>query len=186
MKALFDRLTAEALRLGANRAAVIAADQIETDRIFRDMCAANACGVYGKCWMCPPDVGEIEELMAREKQYDHALVYQRIGQLEDSFDVEGMAEAKVAHRAISFALRKHFRDLGLERSLHLGAGGCGVCKPCSKIKGEPCAHPDLAMSSLEAYGINVSRMAQTAGMNYINGANTVTYFGVVLFSLPID
>jgi hypothetical protein len=54
MKTLFDRLTAEALRLGANRAAVIAADQIETDRIFRDMCAANACGLYGKCWMVPP------------------------------------------------------------------------------------------------------------------------------------
>ena len=36
---------------------------------------------------------------------------------------------------------------------------------------------------LEAYGINVSRMAQTAGMKYINGTNTVTYFGAVLFCL---
>lgn len=183
MTELFDRLTGEALRLGADRAAVIEADRIETDRVFRDMCAANACGVYGKCWMCPPDVGEVEALMAEVRRYGHALVYQRIGQLEDSFDVEGMAEAKVAHRRISFALRQYFRELGIDRALHLGAGGCGVCKPCSKVKGEPCAHPDLAMSSLEAYGINVSRMAQTAGMKYINGANTVTYFGVVLFSL---
>ena len=39
------------------------------------------------------------------------------------------------------------------------------------------------MASLEAYGVNVSRMAQAAGMKYINGANTVTYFGAVLFSL---
>ena len=183
MKELFDRLIAETVRLGADRAAIIAADQIETDRSFRDMCAANACGVYGKCWMCPPDVGDIEALMAQVHRYDHALVYQRIGQLEDSFDVEGMAEAKIAHRAISFALRPLCAKLGIERTLHLGSGGCGVCKPCTKVKGEPCAHPDLALSSLEAYGIHVSRMAQTAGMKYINGANTVTYFGVVLFSL---
>jgi hypothetical protein len=39
------------------------------------------------------------------------------------------------------------------------------------------------MPSLEAYGINVSELAKAAGMNYINGQNTVTYFGAVLFSL---
>ena len=183
MKELFDRLIAETLRLGADRAAVIDAVQIETDRVFRELCLANACGMVGKCWMCPPDVGEIEELMAEVRRYDHALVYQRIGQLEDSFDVEGMADAKTAHRAISFALRPLFGELGITHALHLGAGGCGVCRPCAKVKGHPCAHPDLAMSSLEAYGIHVAHMAQSAGMKYINGANTVTYFGVVLFSL---
>lgn len=180
---LFTDLCNEACRLGADRAAVIPADQIETDRVFRDMCAANACGVYGKCWMCPPDVGEIEELMAEVRRYDHALVYQLIGQLEDSFDVEGMAEAKQSLRRLSQSLRPVFVGEGIDRVLHLSAGGCGICRPCTKIKGEPCAHPDLAMSSLEAYGIHVSKLAARAGMKYINGANTVTYFGVVLFSL---
>ena len=183
MKDLFDRLIAETLRLGADHASVIDAVQIETDRSFRDACLSNACGMVGKCWMCPPDVGAIDELMAEIRRYDHALVYQRIGQLEDSFDVEGMEDAKMAHRAISFALRPLFGELGITRTLHLGAGGCGVCKPCTKVKGEPCVHPELAMASLEAYGVNVSRMAQAAGMKYINGANTVTYFGAVLFSL---
>ena len=105
MKDLFDRLIAETLRLGADHASVIDAVQIETDRSFRDACLSNACGMVGKCWMCPPEVGEIEELMAEVRRYDHALVYQRIGRLEDSFDVEGMADAKTAHREISFALR---------------------------------------------------------------------------------
>ena len=182
MTARFDYLVDEALRLGADHAAIIAADQIETDRAFRDMCAANACGVYGKCWMCPPDVGEIETLMAEVKQYDYALVYQRIGRLEDSFDVEGMTEARESQRKLSQALRSAFQSAGLSHALHLSVGGCGVCRPCAKVKGVPCVHPELAMSSLEAYGINVSRMAQTAGMKYINGANTVTYFGAVLFS----
>jgi hypothetical protein len=37
------------------------------------------------------------------------------------------------------------------------------------------------MPSLEAYGVNVSALASAAGMKYINGQNTVTYFGAVLF-----
>ena len=180
---LFDQLAAEARRLGADKASVIDASLIETDRAFRDMCAANACGVYGKCWMCPPDVGEIEELMAKVREYDHVLVYQLIGQLEDSFDVEGMAESKQALRRLSQSLRPVFDSSEFARVLHLSAGGCGVCRPCTKVKGEPCAHPDLAMGSLEAYGIHVSHLAASAGMKYINGANTVTYFGVVLFSM---
>jgi len=39
------------------------------------------------------------------------------------------------------------------------------------------------MPSLETYGINVSRLAPAVGMKYVNGVNTVTYFGAVLFSL---
>ncbi|MFR9235458.1 MAG: DUF2284 domain-containing protein [Eisenbergiella massiliensis] len=37
-------------------------------------------------------------------------------------------------------------------------------------------------SSLEAYGINVSTLAAQCGMRYINGKDTVTYFGAVFFS----
>ena len=180
---LFSELCDEACRLGANKASVIPAKLIETDRVFRDMCAANACGVYGKCWMCPPDVGEIGELMAQLREYDHVLVYQIIGRLEDSFDFESMAETKQSLRDLSQSLRPVFDRPEIGRVLHLSAGGCGVCHPCTKVRGEPCAHPDLAMSSLEAYGIHVSKLAARAGMKYINGANTVTYFGVVLFSL---
>ena len=43
------------------------------------------------------------------------------------------------------------------------------------------ANPALAMSSLEAYGIDVAQLAKQAGMKYINGVNTVTYFGAVFF-----
>jgi hypothetical protein len=42
------------------------------------------------------------------------------------------------------------------------------------------------MPSLEAYGINVSELAKSAGMKYINGQDTVTYFGAVLFSVNGD
>lgn len=172
-----------ALDLGATRARVIAADAIETDRAFRDMCAANACGMYGRCYMCPPDVGEIEALMGEISSYTHALVYQTVSALEDSYDYEGMVEAKRRTYPLAQALRTVFSRPAIARVLHLGAGGCGVCETCAKRTGEPCRAPERAMPSLEAYGINVSRLAAAADMRYTNGQNTVTYFGAVLFCL---
>ena len=179
---IFETLTSEAMALGAFKTSIIEADKIEADRSFRDMCASNCCGMYGRCYTCPPDIGDIDTLMAELKNYDLALVYQTVTELEDSFDIEGMMEAKKMTYPIAMSLRKTFSDLGITRVLHLGAGGCGVCERCAKQTGEPCRFPHLALASLEAYGVNVSQLAQAANMKYINGQNTVTYFGAVLFS----
>ena len=147
------------------------------------MCASNACGVYGKCWMCPPDVGDIDTLMGQIGQYSYALVYQTVSDLEDSYDFEGMIDAKKRSYVLARKLRGVFEEAGLTKVLHLGAGGCGVCEVCAKRTDEPCRFPKLALPSLEAYGINVSRLAAAADMKYTNGADTVTYFGAVLFSV---
>jgi predicted metal-binding protein len=174
-------LEAKTLQLGAFRAKVIGASAVETDASFRTLCESNACGLYGKCWTCPPDIGQIDVLMAQLRTYSHVLVYQTVGQLEDSFDFENMIRAGNAHNVLAQSLRSVFKESGIQTVLHLGAGGCRVCGVCAKRTGEPCRHPDLAMSSLEAYGINVSRLAPAADMKYINGNNTVTYFGAVFF-----
>ena len=177
----FKAVADETVALGAAHASVIEASKIETDKIFRDICASNYCGGYGGCWMCPPDIGEIEELMNEVKNYKYALVYQTVSDLEDSFDFEGMKEAKKTHFAVSQKIRKLWKEKDIEKQLHLGVGGCGGCDRCAKRDGLPCRHPDLAMPSLEGYGINVSKLAAASGMKYINGENTVTYFGAVLF-----
>ena len=108
-------------------------------------------------------------------------MYQLVGQLEDSYDFEGMMEAARRHGELSLALSKLFAGLPFPRKLQLGAGGCHVCETCAKRTGEPCRHPDLALPSLETYGVDVSALAAASGMKYINGQNTVTYFGALLF-----
>ena len=180
---LFERLKALALSLGAFRAEVIEVDRIETDAAFREMCRSNACGNYGRNWMCPPHAGEIGNLMAELKTYSYALVYQTVSELEDSYDFEGMMEAGKNHNALMMTLRKKMEEEKLPRVLHLGAGGCRVCEKCAKRDEEPCRHPDLAVASLETYGVNVSKLATAAGMKYINGKDTVTYFGAALFDV---
>ena len=178
----FDDLISETLSLGAYKANVIETSKIELDRSFRALCEANSCGVYGKCYMCPPDIGDIDELMAEVGNYKYALVYQTVFELEDSYDFEGMFDAKKRFIPISLSLRKVFTEKEIAKTLHLGAGGCGICPICAKRIGDPCRYPEKAMPGLEAYGINVSRLAAAADMKYINGQNTVTYFGAVLFT----
>ena len=90
----FEKMIADVISLGAFKANIIETKDVFTDASFRDICATNGCGIYGKCWMCPPDIGEIHELMAKIKTYTHALVYQTVSPLEDSFDIEGMQAAK--------------------------------------------------------------------------------------------
>ena len=178
-----EKLVALAIECGATRGTVIDASLIKTDKAFRDMCAANSCGMYGKCWTCPPDVGDISKLMAKISNYRYALVYQTVSPLEDSFDYESMVLAKKNFRKLSLSLRPKVDAELSKKPLHLGAGGCGVCEVCAQRENKPCRFPDLAMASLEAYGVNVSELAKSAGMKYINGVNTVTYFGAVLFNI---
>ena len=90
-----------ALDAGATKATIINAADVVLSATFRDICASNGCGMFGRCWMCPPDIGEIETLMAQVHQYKHGLLYQTIADIEDSFDIEGMQEAGYNHAWLS-------------------------------------------------------------------------------------
>lgn len=167
--------------MGASNAAVIEVSAIKFNPVFRAACEANTCGHYGRCWMCPPDVGDINELIAQAEQYKYALVFQTVAILEDSFDIEGMEEAAVKHNRLSEKLDREI-GAGFNGYLRLGAGSCGVCESCSKRENKPCRYPERAVPSLEAYGISVADLARVSGIKYINGQNTVTYFGAFLFN----
>ena len=176
-----DKLVSAVLSLGAYKANVIDVSDVQFDVRFRDMCASNACGQYGRCWTCPPDVGEIHETIDEIKQYRKVMVYQTVGELEDSYDFETMVEVGNGHNVRVQQVRALFETEKITDAIHLGAGGCRICEVCAKKTDEPCRYPDLALKSLEAYVVNVSKLAEAADMKYINGQNTVTYFGAVFF-----
>ena len=136
--------------------------------------------MYGRCWMCPPDIGIVEPLMEKVRSYKHGLLYQTISEIEDSFDFEGMQEAGQRHVIVSQRLEA-FLMLELKDHLHLSCGGCRLCERCAKLDGLPCREPERAMPSMEGYGIDVYSTCKPTELKYINGANTVTYFGIVLY-----
>ena len=81
------RLIRAALDCGASAADVVTRDGIATDPSFRALCEENRCGLYGRCYMCPPDIGPVEELIAQVLSFDRGLLYQTVSPLEDSFDI---------------------------------------------------------------------------------------------------
>lgn len=160
--------------------AVLNTGEIRFDPAFRVSCESNACGFYGACWMCPPDVGDVHVLMARAKSYEHALVFQTVHEIADSFDIEGMHRASKQHNRLIYQLRRAAERQGMDCFL-LGAGACGGCKTCARKKNEPCTHPDRAVVPLEAAGVDVYQLAKLSGLAYMNGKNTVTYFGALFY-----
>ena len=164
------------LALGAVNAGWIAVEDVPFDATLRAACEVNSCGRYGMNYACPPHIGAVEDLIACARGYKSFLLFQTIGKLEDSYDFEGMQEAGTAHKALTQAV---YDDLCDPEWIALGAGGCNLCGKCGILTGEPCRDPDRALASLESYGINVSKAAALAGMRYINGENTVTYFSGV-------
>ena len=171
-----------ALSCGAAKAAVISSERIVTSATFREICKGNGCGKYDKCWVCPPAIGNIEELMETVYGYPKGLLYQTIASIEDSFDIEGMLQAGADHEKVSRRLHQEFLKQMPEKMLHLSCGGCRLCEKCAKLTGEPCRFPDLALPSMEGYGIDVYNTVKDTELKYINGQNSVTYFGLILFS----
>lgn len=169
-----------ALSEGAHDARIVDVSAIPFDPSLRAYCEANACGSYGRNYACPPHVGAADELIARAKGYSRALFFQTVSPLEDSFDVEGMEKAARRHAEVCARIFAAVTP-SMARYLTLTAGGCSICPTCALIDGQPCRAPERAISSLEAYCMNVSRLCGKCGMKYINGANTVTYFGMCLF-----
>ena len=167
---------------GVTKAEVIKQEQIVANKAFWEICVGNGCGRFGKYWTCPPAIGEAEELMAELRTYSHAVLYQTIGEIEDSFDIEGMGEVGRKHKETSHRVDEAVKSvMGDARFLHLSNGGCDLCARCSKEDNIPCRFPDKMIKAMEGYCIDVYKTTKTTGLKYVNGTNTVTYFGIVLF-----
>ena len=142
----------------------------------------NNCGKYNTNWMCPPAIGAIEDGIAKVKQFHNGIIIQTITQLEDSFDFEGMQEASVRHdkvfRNIIEEIKTRYPNLHI---FPLGVGGCDLCQKCAYLENLPCIQPEKALSSVEAFGINVNNLLTGAGLKYNNGTATVSFVGLILF-----
>lgn len=165
--------------LGIHEHAVLPIGRINFSDEVRKACEANYCGGYGKTWACPPGVGTVEECREKCNQFKYVYIFSSVHELEDSLDYEGMMDGKAAHEELCVEVGKLFAT-EIPNNLMLTAEGCANCTKCT-YPNAPCRFPDKMHPSVESFGISVVKEAATAGINYINGANTVTYFGNVFF-----
>lgn len=176
-----DHLLTIAEHAGATHIRVVDPAQLRVEEHVRLACAANACGKYGRCWTCPPAVGELATLGARMQRFATGVLVQNIYELEDSWDFEGMQAGAKAHNDMIRGIARQLQETyGDGKVLPLGCGGCGYCERCSHPEAS-CRFPEHALASIEGYGVDVKRLVEGCGLKYINGVNTVSYVGVVLY-----
>jgi len=138
----------------------------------RDMCKANTCGQYENNWACPPHCGDLDSCRKKVAEYRWGILFQTVGELEDSMDFEGIHDTEVLHKEAYMKLIEKLREKypGL---LALGAGCCTICKKCAYP--EPCRFPERRVSSMEAFGIVVSDLCTANNIKYYYGPSTIAY-----------
>ena len=146
----------------------------------RAICEGNSCRNYGASWACPPAVGTLSECRERVERFEHMLLLTKKYELESSFDFEAMGDGLQDFKKTVDRLHKSLAPW-LEDFQLLSNEGCGRCKQCT-YPDAPCRFPELLHHSLEGYGFVVNELAETAGVRYNNGPNTVTFFGALLWN----
>ena len=176
---ILSRITEIAIECNFLECGYITIEKLKYYPEVRAICEGNMCRNYGTSWACPPAIGTIAECMERVNKYDNMLLFSCKYELEDSFDFEGMVAG-----LLDFKQRVDTFQLNLESVLSeyllLSNEGCGRCSECT-YPDAPCRFPHLLHHSLEGYGFVVNELAKEAGIRYNNGADTVTYFGALLF-----
>ena len=175
---MVDRALQQAETQGFSHFAPLNAEKLDFMQEVRDMCAADRCRKYNKSWMCPPGCGSLSDSIEAAEKYQEGIIVQTTETLEDIFDYEGMQQLGKRHmknfRKLRKALLSYYPDL-----LALGAGACDICETCS-YPDSPCNFPDEAITSMEAYGLLVSRVCEDNGIGYYYGEGTLTYTSCIL------
>ena len=145
----------------------------------RDICK-NECPRYGTSWSCPPAVGTVEECRERCAKYSGVFVFTTIAEVTDAANMEETLSTRSGHEAVTKEIQKLFEKEG-RSTLALSADSCAICDDCT-YPHECCRHPKQMLPCIESYGIVVPKLAENAGIEFMNGANIVTWFGILLFT----
>ena len=145
----------------------------------REICR-NECPRYGTSWSCPPGVGTVEECRDRCAGFPEAFVFTTIAEVMDAANMEETLATREAHEGVTKEICKIFEAAGCG-TLALSADSCAICDKCA-YPDSPCRHPKRMLPCIESYGIIVPELAQKAEIEFMNGANIVTWFGIILFT----
>jgi predicted metal-binding protein len=168
-----DEFVNEAKEMGFSEAGELKLSALVFMPEVRDMCNADRCHQYGKNWRCPPGCGSIEEAADKAARYSYGIIVQTIGQMEDDFDYDTIQATGQKHKknfaALVEKIKERYNDV-----LPMGAGTCEICESCT-YPDAPCRFPDKSISSMEAYGLWVSKVCELSGIPYNYGKATITF-----------
>jgi len=168
-----DELVREALSAGFSHAGELSLDALVFMPEVREMCSADRCNQYGKNWRCPPACGSLEAAAEQAKRYSYGLIVQTVGMMDDDFDYESIEKTMGEHNTNFASLVKSLNGR-YEDILPMGAGTCKLCEVCA-YPDAPCRYPEDSISSMEAYGLWVSKVCELSGIPYYYGQRSICF-----------
>lgn len=150
----------------------------------REACKDNKCGKYGKNYMCPPFIKDIDSFKKEIKEFDFGIILLKESLIENPGNINEMyISAKELHRDI-LKLEKKIKKLGISKVMGLIGGDCKLCNPCNAaIDKGYCQYPNEARSSLEAMGIDVIKTCKNININIEFKNDRVIWVGLLLIKL---
>ena len=105
-----------------------------------------------------PACGTLEESAALAAQYSFGMIVQTVGHMEDEYDYETIENAGKEHAECFIKMMRKIKAMYPD-VLGMGAGTCQRCKSCT-YPDAPCRFPEDSYSSMEAYGLWVSKVCE--------------------------
>ena len=163
-----------ALSSGFTNAAWLDNLNIECEARLREYCNPKGCPRHGNNWVCPPGSGSLEECAEKVSRFDKGLLLQSVSEIDTT-----AVDYAVLNREHNLRLRCFLEEYcdGMD-VLPLTSGGCIFCDVCAYPA--PCNRPDLRMNSLSAYGIDVGKLCELAGLEYSFSRDRVYYVALIL------
>ena len=167
------QLATMAEECGFSYSAPLDVSKLEFLQEVRDMCNAKQCDRYNTSWSCPPACPSLEEMRERVLNYSDGLLVQTVGELEDSYDWEGIMEAGARHKA-NFSRLWDELEKQFPLIYAMGAGACRLCESCT-YPDAPCRFPDRMSASMEACGLFVTKVCTDNGLAYNHGQDKIAF-----------
>ena len=137
------------------------------------------CPQYGRSWSCPPAVGSVEECRNSCHAFSGGFVFTTVAEVSDISNLEETLATRMEHEEITRSIRTLFQEQCREVKV-LSTESCAICKECA-YPAAPCRYPDNMFPCIESYGILVTDLAEKYGITFMNGANIVTWFTLLLY-----
>lgn len=155
-------------------------EQVPVNAKFRVYCEENRCGKYGANYSCPPDCGTVEELHQKILAEDKVLIVQTIWPISGYEDKAVIQKSKEVHNAMVLRLKAKMEQHGYA-GFCSGYNGCPLCSPCKRTENQPCIHPDLRISCMSAYCIDVAELAKRCSLAFAWSHDKLHLFGMIAF-----
>ena len=163
-----EELIKYAKKMGATEAKVISTIDIVVEDNLADMCREPQCSNYGLSKNCPPHVSGPSGFRKKLKNFNKAIVFKIDVPSEILFSSERRELFQLLHE-ISAGTEQYAVKMGFKNSEAYAGDSCKAlfcydhleCRVLSK-KGK-CRNPQYARPSMSGFGINVSKLMETAG-----------------------